>query len=103
MFNKNFQRQFALTDQGVQNTKKGTLWTVIVNLVVMGGMGILYLLMGDFMKTLTVGAPLPGVTLPVTLVVLFLLLSFLTHLQQYKATYGLVYDQVHFWSRRRRF
>ena len=94
MFNKNFQRQFALTDQGVQNTKKGTLWTVIVNLVVMGGMGILYLLMGDFMKTLTVGAPLPGVTLPVTLVVLFLLLSFLTHLQQYKATYGLVYDQV---------
>ena len=46
------------------------------------------------MKTLTVGAPLPGVTLPVTLVVLFLLLSFLTHLQQYKATYGLVYDQV---------
>lgn len=47
MFSKKFQRKYALTDQGVQNTKKGAFWTVIVNLIVMGGMGILYLLMGD--------------------------------------------------------
>ena len=40
MFSKNFQRKYALTDQGVKNTKKGAFWTVIVNLVVMGGMGI---------------------------------------------------------------
>ena len=39
MFGKNFQRKYALTDQGVKNTKKGAFWTVIVNLVVMGGMG----------------------------------------------------------------
>ena len=32
MFGANFQRKYALTDQGVQNTKKGTFWTVIVNL-----------------------------------------------------------------------
>ena len=94
MFSKSFQRKYALTDQGVRNTKKGTLWTVVVNLVVMGGMGILYLLMGEFMTTLTEGAPLPGAALPAALVILFLLLSFLTHLQQYRATYGLVYDQV---------
>ena len=94
MFGKNFQRKYALTDQGLRNTKKGTIWTVIVNLVVMGGIAILYLLMSNFMDTLTGGAPLPGAVLPVVLVVLFLLLSFLTHLQQYKATYGLVYDQV---------
>ncbi len=94
MFSKEFQHKYALTDQGVQNTKKGTLWTVVVNLVVMGGMGILYLLMRSFMDTLTDGAPLPGAVLPVLLVVLFVLLSFLTHLQQYKATYGLVYDEV---------
>ena len=94
MFSKEFQRKYALTDQGVQNTKKGTLWTVVVNLVVMGGMGILYLLMRSFMDTLTDGAPLPGAVLPVLLVVLFVMLSFLTHLQQYKATYGLVYDEV---------
>ncbi len=94
MFGKNFQRKYALTDQGLRNTKKGTIWTVIVNLVVMGGIAILYRLMSNFMDTLTGGAPLPGAVLPVVLVVLFLLLSFLTHLQQYKATYGLVYDQV---------
>ena len=48
MFGKEFQRKFALTEQGVHNTKMGTLWTVIVNLVVMGGMGILYLMMNGF-------------------------------------------------------
>ena len=60
MFGKNFQRKYALTDQGVKNTKKGAFWTVIVNLVVMGGRGILYLLMYGLMGTLTDGAPLPG-------------------------------------------
>ena len=94
MFSKKFQRKFALTDQGVENTKKGAFWTVIVNLVVMGGVGILYLLMSGFMETLTKGAPLPGIVPAVGLVLLFVLLSFVTHLQQYKATYGLVYNEV---------
>ena len=94
MFSKKFQRKYALTDQGVKNAKQGTFWTVVVNLTVMGGMAILYLLMDGFMNTLTDGAPLPGAVLPVVLVLLFLLLSFLTHLQQYKATYGLVYGEV---------
>ena len=58
MFSKKFQRKYALTDQGVKNTKQGAFWTVIVNLVVMGGMGILYLLMYGLMGTLTDGAPL---------------------------------------------
>ncbi len=53
MFGANFQRKYALTDQGVQNTKKGTFWTVIVNLVVMGGVSILYLVMSGLMETLT--------------------------------------------------
>ena len=52
MFGKNFQRKYALTDQGVKNAKKGAFWTVIVNLVVMDGMGILYLLMYGLMGTL---------------------------------------------------
>ena len=94
MFSKEFQRKYALTDQGLKNTKRGAVWTVITNLVVMGGMGILYLLMGSFMDTLTDGAPLPGAVLPIVLTIAFILLSFLTHLQQYHATYGLVYDEV---------
>jgi ATP-binding cassette subfamily B protein len=94
MFGKKFQRKFALTEQGAHNTKTGTFWTVIVNLVVMGGMGILYLIMSGFVGTLTEGKPLSGTPTILLLVLGFLLLSFFTHLQQYKATYGLVYGEV---------
>ena len=94
MFGAKFQRKYALTDQGVLNTKKGTAWTVIANLVVMGGMGILYLLMTKYMAVLTDGAPLPGAVTFVLLVLAFIALSFVTHLEQYKATYGLVYREV---------
>ena len=94
MFSKKFQRKYALTDQGVRNTKKGAFWTVIVNLVVMGGMGILYLLMNTLIGTLTDGAPLPGPALFIGLIIAFVILSFVTHLQQYHATYSLVYNEV---------
>ena len=94
MFGEKFQRKYALTDQGVRNTKKGTFWTVIVNLVVMGGVSILYLVMSGFMGILTEGSPLPGSVLVIGALVLFILLSFVTHLQQYKATYGLVYNEI---------
>ena len=94
MFGKNFQRKYALTDQGVKNAKRGAFWTVIVNLVVMGGMGILYLFMNTLIGTLTDGAPLPGPALFLGLVIAFVILSFVTHLQQYHATYGLVYNEV---------
>ena len=88
MFGANFQRKYALTDQGVQNTKKGTFWTVVVNLVVMGGVSILYLVMSGLMASLTNGASLPPFLPVLAGLVVFALLSFLTHLQQYKATYG---------------
>lgn len=94
MFGEKFQRKYALTDQGVRNTKKGTFWTVIVNLVVMGGVSILYLVMSGFMGILTEGSPLSGSVLVIGSLVLFVLLSFVTHLQQYKATYGLVYNEI---------
>lgn len=94
MFGKNFQRKYALTDQGVKNTKQGTFWTVIVNLIVMGGMGILYLMMSKYMAVLTDGADLPKAVPFIILVLAFLALSIATHLQQYRATYGLVYGEV---------
>ena len=94
MFGKEFQRKYALTDQGVRNTKTATVWTVIVNLVVMGGMGILYLMMMRYMDTLTAGAPLPGSALFILMALVFIALSFFTHMQQYRATYGLVYAEV---------
>ena len=94
MFGKDFQRKYALTDQGVKNIKQGTLFTVIVNLVVMSGMGILYLLMTKFMNTLTAGAPLPNALTFILLVLAFVILSLITHMQQYRTTYGLVYSEV---------
>lgn len=94
MFGKEFQRKYALTDQGIKNTKQGTFWTVIVNLIVIGGMGILYLLMSNYMDVLTDGAELPKAVPFILLVLAFLVLSIITHLQQYRATYGLVYGEV---------
>lgn len=94
MFGKGFQRKYALTDQGVKNTKLATLWTVITNLIVMGGMGILYMMMSRYMETLTGDADLPGPGLFLLLVLAFVVLSLITHLQQYRATYGLVYGEV---------
>ena len=94
MFGKDFQRKYALTDQGIRNTKQGTFWTVIVNLIVMGGMGILYLMMSRYMAVLTDGAGLPKAVTFILLVLVFLVLSIITHLQQYRTTYGLVYGEV---------
>lgn len=94
MFGREFQRKYALTDQGVRNTKKGAFWTVVVNLAVLAGTGVLYLLMSSFVSVLTDDSPLPGIMGMTGLLLVFLFLSFLTHLQQYKATYGLVYNEV---------
>lgn len=94
MFGKAFQRKYALSDNGVATTKRGTFWTLIVNLIVMGGIGILYYLMTQLMDTLTNGSPLPNTFVYVALIIAFLVLSFITHMQQYRTTYGLVYEEV---------
>ena len=94
MFGENFKRKYALSDKGVTNTKKGMIWTVVVNLIVMGGVGILYLLMMQLMDTLVDGSPLPNALLFIVLIIVFLILSFITHLEQYRVTYGLVYGEV---------
>ncbi len=94
MFENNLGRKYALTKQGVKNVKLGTIWTVIVNLVVMCGMIILYLLMNNCIATLLDGSKLPGMGVFIVLTLVFLALSILTHLQQYKYTYGVVYSEV---------
>ena len=94
MFGEKFKRKYALTDKGLKNTKKGAFWTVIVNLVMMGGVGILYYMMNGSMGTYENGSSLPNVWLFIGLAVAFLVLSLVTHLQQYHNTYGLVYREV---------
>ena len=57
-------------------------------------MGILYFLMTKFMGTLTEGAPLPNALVFILLTLAFVVLSLITHMQQYRTTYGLVYSEV---------
>ena len=52
MLGENLKKKYALTDKGVLNTKKGAAWTVVVNLIMMAGMGILYFMMREYMDTL---------------------------------------------------
>lgn len=94
MFGEKFKRKYALTDKGLRNTQKGAMWTVIVNLVMIAGAGILYYMMNGFMDTYENGSALPNVWLFIGLTVAFVLLSFVTHFQQYRTTYGLVYNEV---------
>ena len=94
MMGRKLQKKYALTDKGLRNTRIGAAWTVVVNLIMMAGMGILYFLMQGYMDTLTNGAALPDAWLFVGLVVAFVVLSFITHLQQYHNTYGLVYREI---------
>ena len=94
MFGKEFKRKYALTEKGVQNVKKGTFWTVIVNIVVMGGVSVLYLLMKDLLAVFIGNQTEMNTITILILLVVFVFLSFVTHLQQYTATYGLVYGEV---------
>lgn len=94
MMGKMLQKKYALTDKGLRNTRVGAAWTVVVNLLMMAGMGILYYLMQKYMNTLTGGDALPNAWLFIGLVAAFVVLSFITHLQQYHNTYGLVYREI---------
>ena len=94
MFGDKFKRKYALSDKGVHNTKMGMLWTIVVNLLMMGGMGLLYFMMQSFISTLTEGGPFPNTWLYIGLTALFVILSLIVHLLQYHATYGLVYGEV---------
>ena len=75
MFGDKFKRKYALSDKGVHNTKMGMLWTIVVNLLMMGGMGLLYFMMQSFISTLTEGGPLPNTWLYIGLTALFVILS----------------------------
>ena len=40
MMGRKLQKKYALTDKGLRNTRIGAAWTVVVNLIMMAGMGI---------------------------------------------------------------
>lgn len=94
IFGEKLRKKYALSEAGEANVKKGTFWTVITNLLTMAGIGFLYLLMKGFMATLVDGAALPPALPFIAGVIVFAVLSFMTHYQQYHYTYSVVYDEV---------
>jgi ATP-binding cassette subfamily B protein len=94
IFGEKFRKKYALSEAGEANVKRGVFWTVVTNLLVMAGIGFLYLLMKGFMATLVDGATLPPAPFFLVGVAAFIILSFVTHRLQYHYTYSVVYDEV---------
>lgn len=61
LFGEKFKHTYALTDSGVVIARRGTFWTVVVNLIDMGGIMFLYLLMKQLMDHLSGEGDLPGI------------------------------------------
>ena len=55
-----FQKKYFLSDKGVAGVKRGIFWTTLTNLIIMAGMGLLFLVMAGFVEHLANGADLPG-------------------------------------------
>ncbi len=87
------QEKYALTDEGMRNVKLGTVWTAASNLVIFGGVGIVYLLMEALMAHLTVGAPLPSLVPYAAAIVIFAVVLFATEYLAYYYQYGVIYKE----------
>lgn len=100
------KEKYALTDEGAKNVKIGAAWTAASNLVIFGGVGILYAVMDALVNHLTDDLPLPGllggpaltmmgVTLPplAVLVAAFLAALFVTEYFAYYYQYGVIYKE----------
>lgn len=87
------RRAFGLTEQGVKNFKLGVFCCALANLVLMAPIGILFMLVNEFMNHLTTGSPLPEL-LPYMLgAVAILVVIALTQWAEYANTYHKVYDE----------
>ena len=87
------QEKYALTDEGMRNVKLGTVWTAASNLVIFGGVGIVYLLMEALMAHLTEGAPLPPLAPYAAAIVVFAVVLFATEYLAYYYQYGVIYKE----------
>lgn len=90
---KSMKEKYALTDEGARNIRIGATWTVIVNLVTMGGVVFFFLLMDQLMATLTSSAPLPGLLPYAGGLAVFAVALWVAHWFQYDYTYGKTYRE----------
>lgn len=87
------KEKYALSDEGARNIRIGAFWTVIVNLIVMVGIGFFFFLMQQLMDTLVVGAPLPDLAPYAIGLVVFAVALWAAHWFQYDYTYGKTYRE----------
>lgn len=87
------QKTYALSDKGLADVKKGTLWTMVTNLVSMCGVGALFFAMMSFMDVLVDHAVLPDVAPVFVGLAVFLVLLFFSNWQQYYYTYCVFYEE----------
>ena len=83
----------GLTDVGAKNFRRGVFFCTLANLVLMAPIGILFLLVSDFMDHLVAGAPLPALAPYLAGCVGILALMVLTQWAEYANTYHKVYDE----------
>ena len=90
---KSMKEKYALTDEGARNIRLGATWTVIVNLVTMGGVVFFFLLMDQLMASLISSAPLPNLLPYAVGLVVFAVALWVAHWFQYDYTYGKTYRE----------
>ena len=83
----------GLTDVGAKNFRRGEFFCTLANLVLMAPIGILFLLVSDFMDHLVAGAPLPALAPYLAGCVGILALMVLTQWAEYANTYHKVYEE----------
>lgn len=83
----------GLTDVGAKNFRRGVFFCTLANLVLMTPIGILFLLVSDFMDHLVAGAPLPALAPYLAGCVGILALMVLTQWAEYANTYHKVYEE----------
>ena len=83
----------GLTDVGAKNFRRGVFFCTLANLVLMAPIGILFLLVSDFMDHLVAGAPLPALAPYLAGCVGIRALMVLTQWAEYANTYHKVYEE----------
>ncbi len=87
------RKKYSLSEEGVRNVKIGAVWTIVANLAVMSGMGILFMLAGELVAHYVDGTPLPDPVFYAVALVAFFIVTFVAHWFQYTYTYGVVYRE----------
>lgn len=87
------KEKYALSDSGVRNIRLGTIWTVITNMVMMGGVAAMFLAMQDLLATITEDASFPHIVPYLIGLLIFFILYWISNYYQYFYTYGVVYRE----------